>query len=450
MKCPLPQLHALLNFTPFMRLNIASRFLILALGTFCLSGFADTVTLKSGEKIEGKITAESDTEITLDVKISAAVTDTRTVAKSEVASVEKQQPDEMAWNAIQAIKLGPNSMPASAYDTTINSLKAFATQFPASTHLEDVNKLRASFEEEKARVEAGELKLDGKWLAKEDVERESYQIKASLAFNFMKDQAARGDLVGALNTFDALEKQFPGARIFPDAVELGRRVIGTLKIEVERRKQQLPLENAEREKALKTGSDQQRAEIQSVIQREQATAEAALNAAKNLKWPPFLPRSEKSITAIASKLPDGTQRLNSYDTAKLRGSLVAAEEAQTAIAANDSKTAETAVRKALDLWPTNEVAKRLQVTLNDAKKVAASEAAAAAEAARNATPAPTTPRATPIRSTADAAPATHVEEEKPFLLTAGGAVTVVVVMIFVTAGFLAFRKIKRRSNEVLE
>jgi hypothetical protein len=51
-----------------------------------------------------------------------------------------------------------------------------------------VEKLVADFEAEKQRVTNGERKLNGSWLSKEDVQRESYQINGAITLNFMRDQ----------------------------------------------------------------------------------------------------------------------------------------------------------------------------------------------------------------------------------------------------------------------
>src|SRR5687767_7561628 len=112
----------------------------------CSTAFADIFTLKSGEKIEGKIASETPTELNLEVKVSAGITDTRKVLKADVASVTKDQPDELAWTPLKNLKLSANSMPAASYAPTIASLKGFIEQFPASSHIADAQKALTAFE----------------------------------------------------------------------------------------------------------------------------------------------------------------------------------------------------------------------------------------------------------------------------------------------------------------
>src|SRR6266851_2840676 len=97
----------------------------LALCAFACRACADIVTLKSGEKIEGKILNETDKDITIEYKVSASISDQRTVPRSDIASVEKPKPDEVLYEAVKNLKPGPNSFRPDAYDTIVAQLKAF-------------------------------------------------------------------------------------------------------------------------------------------------------------------------------------------------------------------------------------------------------------------------------------------------------------------------------------
>ena len=431
---------------------LATTFALLA--AFCCSGFGDIVTLKSGEKVDGKITSETDKEITMDVKVSAGIVDTRVIQKAEIASVAKEQPDLTAWQALRNLKPGPNSLPATSYDAPIQALRAFVTQHSNSAHAADAQKMLTAFEEEKKRVEAGEAKLSEKWLSKEEAEKERYQINGLIAFNYMKEQSARGDIIGALNSFDVLERQYPGARVYPDAVDFAKRLLTALKAEVDRRSRALPLEKAERERGLQLASGPQRAELEAAIAREEAGAEAAFRAAETqgLKWTPFIPRNERSVTTLANRIPTELQRLAQIDVATLRQSVALTEKARESFQKKEYPAADEAVLKATQLWPANELATRLQAELVSAK---ASVPEPTTDPANDPSAPAATTETTPEQASADAAATEAPEEpqddgEKPFLLTPGGAVTVVVAIAFLIAAVSVYRKIRGRANEVLE
>src|SRR4051794_25952099 len=106
-------------------LKFAASLLVASYLTAARIVVADTIILKSGEKIDGRVVSETDTEVTVEYKASASITDSRTVAKSDIQKIEKQAPDELAYQALKDIRPGPNSLPAATYDRTIQALQAF-------------------------------------------------------------------------------------------------------------------------------------------------------------------------------------------------------------------------------------------------------------------------------------------------------------------------------------
>ena len=424
------------------------RFSAILLACLSASGFADSVTLKNGEKIDGKITSDTATEVVIEEKVSAGVTDSRTIPKADIAKIDKEQPDLAAWQALKNVKPGASSLPAASYDAAIRALTGFATEHPASAHAAEAKQALAAFEEEKKRVEAGEVKLSGKWLSKEEAQKERYQINGQVALNYMREQSTRGDLIGALNSFEILEKTYPGARVYPDAVELARQILTALRTEIERRRGALAIDQKQRDDGIKLAAEPQKSELIAANKREEAAAEAALAAAQKqgLKWPPMIPRSEKSLTAIGTKISPELQRLTAVDVAKMRQSVQLADKAREALAKRDVESAEPAIKQATELWRANELATRLDADLTEARKTAKAAAAA--------TPAPATPEpkvGAGDKSSGNAAQASDAdEEETPFLLTPLGAILVVIAIALITAGVTAYRKIKSRANDILE
>ncbi len=427
-----------------------SRFLpLVALLTsmVCTPLFADTITLTSGQKLEGKIINETATDITIEVKVSAAVTDEQTIPKSTVAKIEKEQPDEIAWLALKNLKPGVNSLPLAQYDVVLRPLQGFVNEYPQSAHAAEASQLLATFTAEKKRVDDGEVRLGEKWLTKEDVDKERYQIGGLLGFQYMRSQRAAGDLIGALNSFEQIEKTYPGAKTYPDAVDAARETLVALKATVERALQTFQTRKAEFDAGLANSSELQKPELLAARERELAKGEAAVLAADKakLKWPVLVMSSDKNLDAIAKKIPNEVQRLARIEVAKLRQSSQLAEQAQKELAAKDA-AAQASISQALALWPANELAKRLQPEASALKvATAAAATAAAATPVPVATPVPATPRP---RVVADEVP--QAEPEKPFLLTIGGMITIVVLLALVLGGWMVFKKIKGRASDVLE
>lgn len=409
------------------------------------AALADTVTLKSGEKIEGKILSETDTELTIEV-VSGGVVDERKVPKADVSSMSKQTPDQLAWQTLKAIKLGDNSLPtAEQYDVLLTPLKAFTTQFPESEHRSEAEQILGEVDGEKNRVASGEVKLNNQWLTKEEVERERYQISGTIALNHMKAQAARGDVIGAMNTFDIIEKQFDGSRGYLEAIVFARQqILPALQAQATQRLAALPAENAERERGVKANVGLDRVTLQREIEAEKKANETAMADAKKagIKWPPFLRRSEASMKEIVKLCEDTEKRLASFDIAKAGESLKLAEEIRADLAKKDLDAAGKKLRQAQTLWQKNEVLTRLTV-----QHTAAIAAAKATPEPAKQTPTPTpkpVAKTTPIPVSTAAA-----EEEKPSnpLIPIIGAV---ILTVLAFAGWTAYKKVVKKSNEIIE
>lgn len=432
----------------------------------CCSAFADTVTLKSGEKISGKVISENDKEVVIEEQISAGITDARTIARSDVAKIDKEMPDAAAYQAIKNVKPGPNSLPATAYDSKIKPLEAFVAQHPQSAHVAEIKANLAAFEEEQKRVADGAVKLNGQWLSKEEAEKERYQINAQLVLNHMRDQFRSSDLIGAMNTFDQLEQTYPGSRAYPEAVELAKQILPNLKNAAVNAGKTWQFQKAERDKGIQLLSEPAKSQTIAANEREQKAADAAVEAANraNQKWPPLIARSETALNAINSRATEEAKRLAALEVGKMKESIKVVEEARKHLAAKEFEAAETAVSKALALWGANEAATRLQAEVNAARTAApetttaiaaegetAVDPAAAETATTDATKeASATAAEQTATDEAAAAGEEEVEEEKSWFLTLPGLVVTLVVVILVLAGLNALRKVSRKANDVIE
>jgi hypothetical protein len=418
------------------------------------SAFADTVTLKSGEHIEGKITKETDKDVTIEMR-SGGIVDERVVPKAEIEKITKVSPDVEAYRAIEHIRLQPNSFPAAQYDRYIVALEAYVKQYPNSVSAVDVQTTLKGFLEEKKRVENGEAKIEGQWLSKAEVEKEKVQIGGKMAFNYMKAQSTAGDYVDALNAFATIEKSYPGASVMPDAVELAQKIVPALKAEVERSIPEQKILREQRDNGIKTSAPAERAEMLVAAKKEDDAAEAAATEAdKTGRWAPLIKSNAKCLSSLLARCTKETPRLAAIKVDNMKRSIEAAESARQSLASGDEVAAGKSLQEATTLWPVNDLARRLTAQIS-AEKTSASAAAPA-------TPAPTpshkaTPKAkssTPRPSAAAQASApagktaqSDSGEDRPFYMTLPGAVGIVVGLTVVLAGANVFVKMKKRRAE---
>ena len=415
----------------------------LAVSFFALvvsTGRGDVVTLKGGEKLEGRITEETATELHMNVQVSAGIMDERTIPRAEVEKIEKTALDDSAWAVLKTFQLGANSLPVAQYDRFIAPFKAFTTQYPKSAHFADAQKSLAAFEEEKKRVEAGELKLDGNWLSKEQAQAERYQINGLLTLNFMRSEQARGDLISSLNAFDILEKQFPNSKSYPDAVELALKVLNTLKAQAGARVAAFPAEKSAQEKAIAAAIEPARTQMKDAITQARLAAEAAISAAsrQGLKWPPFISSSDASMRQLADKAAGELSRLGGIDLARFRQSIELADTAKQQIAEKKFADAEASLTKARTLWEQNETLPRLVAELGAAK------ATVTAAAKPKATPVPVDEPE--VKNSGATGSTDEAPPENPWFKIVVGSIVGIIVIV----GFVVYRNIKGKANQVLE
>jgi outer membrane protein assembly factor BamD (BamD/ComL family) len=398
--------HRLFDLAAYMSANrIAARFLPII---FCLCATlrADTLILKSGDRVEGKILSETDTEVTISVQVTPTIKDERVVKRSEITKIEKVLPDEEAWVPLANLAPGRESLERSEYEHAVGALRYFVSSFPQSSHAAAAKTKLAQFTEELDRVNNGDVKLNGQWLSKEKVHEERVQIAGRVLLKRMQRATDEGQLTDAMAIFDQMEKNFPGAASYPEAVELARRVLPALFTSVDQRQAQLKRHMDDENHRMAASKGTERAQLDALIKRELATTDAAITAMERsgVKWFPLQPANARSLTALASRVSTETPRLNALRVDKMQESVRSSEDAAAALASGNFDAADKALRDASSLWSENELAKRLQVKLTDAKKAAAP--------GRSATPVPTaTPK--PRASSSSSAPASTANATAP-------------------------------------
>ncbi|MEI6350579.1 MAG: PTPDL family protein [Verrucomicrobiota bacterium] len=338
---------------------------------FGISAFtlADSVTLKSGEVVEGRIMRESDTEIVIEAKVGSGITDEQTLKKSEVNAVSKTGPDEIAFQKVKDYGVGPNSFPPANYKAEIAALEAFKNQFPISKHRVEVINAIAALTAEKARVEAKDIKWNNHWYSPAEFEKQKYQLRAQLLLAAMREQGARYDTVGALNTFDKLEHDFPGSQAYIDGVELASSLVQRLDGEIDHAVESANLQTSQFNSGIVLVQEPKKTQIIEARQNQIAAAEAAV-AKSTAKWKPLLAITDKSPQALKSTLKSEQTRLAALPLEAMRNSVAAADASNAALIAKNVTEAETQARLAQTLWANNEAVTRLLPAIEALKKAA--------------------------------------------------------------------------------
>lgn len=360
---------------------------------------ADTIVLKSGERIEATILNDSSTSIEAEVKVSPSISDTRTFSKEDILRIEKPDPAEAVYESFAPLGNNPNSISFELYLAAITGkLQPFLKNHPTSTRIPDVEALLNKLQSEKERVAKGHVKVENEWFTPEEVEKFKPQISSALLFQKMRSLSQTGDFIGALNTFSQLEKDYPGSPFYPKAVELAIQLLPNVQKEINARRIILKSDLEEREKGIAVLPDFRKQPLLDAAAAEEAQNNATIESLQKSgqTWTPILPRHAKSIEELQKTVTAEATRLAAIPLPAITASVAATQEARKQIAQGDYEAATIILQKASTLWNANSLIKTFQDDITAAKEAEVAAAKAAEEAAK-ATPTPTAlPASTPV------------------------------------------------------
>ncbi len=431
-----------------MSLQMRLHWLILVLTLLCTAQIrADSVTLVTGEKITGTIKSETDSEITIDVPISASITDERVLRKEDIAKIEKEQPDEIAYK--QLVQMQPNaqlSYSSQTYDQILSALDSFEATYPNSTYLTEIKNLRDTFQDEKRRVDAGEFKFMGQWLSKEEAARRRIQIVALQVFTTMQQQAASGDFLGAMQTFASIEQNYITTRVYPAAVSLALQVLPRFQQDLAIRMAAVKADQEQLKKTIAFTAEPEKSQIIASAKAEDDRAAAGIAAAiqGGAKWVPLYPRSELCIDTLQKTAVSEAQRLGAVPIATMNESIAKVESARIAIERNDFGNAGNLLKDATSLWSQNEAAHYWTERLAEKMATPAPKPVVA-------TPKPLpTIKATPPPAAAKAAAPAPAEAPTPFYMTFSGAMPIVAGLLIAVGLAGSYFQKKKKQQQAAE
>jgi len=169
---------------------------------------ADTFVLKNGDRLDAKIVKETPEAYVLDVKVGKSIRDEKTVPKADVAEIIPEKTDEIAFESIKGLLPTPDLLPADEYTRRITVVSKFIKDNPKSRLVADAETMLATLKSEQAAVSAGGVKFEGKMIAGEEYAKDAYDLDAKVLEKWVRDAAARGDIVGALRGIGRLESDF--------------------------------------------------------------------------------------------------------------------------------------------------------------------------------------------------------------------------------------------------
>lgn len=287
---------------------------------------ADTVTLKSGEVVEGKIRYATDQAVSIEVQFSPTIRDERIIPASEVESIQRLSPDGIEFQRLSKIRIPATALDPSPYDRILKEdLRPFLERYSFSDHADAVEKMVAEFEKERSRIaDGGQVKADGVWLTPDEFKAEKYQIEASALLERLKREFDLQRWPETLNLFEVLKKSYPNSIAFVEALPMASTAADRFDAKLNFDLRNLPAVLRQRQSAVERASERDADRIRRAFEEEEAGA--------------------KRISEQARARQESFHAAFSFDEALLKTQQSAVQKLKADLAGIDRRALESGVR----------------------------------------------------------------------------------------------------------
>jgi hypothetical protein len=362
---------------------------------------ADVITLKDGREIKGEILNETPDAVQIEYYVTPTIKDQKFYSRDEIAHMVTIPADEKAFLAIGNLATPDTVLDTAFYDQLIDKkIPEFLGFYRYSKHLAELREDLHALDAERSRVRRGDRRINGVWITAAQIAADPYQSGAKIKFAEIKELAATNDCVSSLQSYEMLEKEFPGAEIMPDAIALAQNQIDQLQDKLSLAKTNFEIIDKRRQRALLLAPADQAREIKDSLQNEKLAATNALATATadGAKFFPIFQNSKESMDALQTLITAEKTRLTALQKIPMTEGMAASSQCARLVSEGKLKEAQDLLTQSQTLWPANIENTRLKLQLDDlAKSLAASTASAGVAAqAAGAAPKKPIPSPTPI------------------------------------------------------
>lgn len=190
--------------------------------------FGDIFTLKDGTKLDAVIIEKTLEQYVLEVNVTKSIKERRTVKREDVESIERVSEADLAFEGMDKLTPAPPLLSVTGYDERIKILKDFLLEHKLTTAGTKATEMVAELEEERARIAAGDLKMeDGKFITAEERVSNVITVESQILGQEFNTLAAARSYTAAFRKYDELEKKYFGSQALRDAVPEMAKLVNT-------------------------------------------------------------------------------------------------------------------------------------------------------------------------------------------------------------------------------
>lgn len=97
--------------------------------------FGDSIELKDGTKIEGRIISVDSSQVTIEMEVASGIREEKSHPRSEVAQIQRATPDESAFKEINSVPVPATSDDPTVYDASLERVRLFMRSYTYSKHM---------------------------------------------------------------------------------------------------------------------------------------------------------------------------------------------------------------------------------------------------------------------------------------------------------------------------
>ncbi len=168
---------------------------------------ADTLTLNSGEVLEGRIISETETQIVMEAAFyHGTIFSMRQLDKSDIRSIVResveQKQEKAAYESLAKYVLNPDQeLTKDQYAAGIGAFEKFQAKHTNSTYTAEIGKRIEDWQAEASDVSSGKVKFAGAWMAPEEKKvRATQEALQSLKSQLAGLEAQRAKLATSIAT----------------------------------------------------------------------------------------------------------------------------------------------------------------------------------------------------------------------------------------------------------
>jgi hypothetical protein len=306
-------------------MKLSRSLLVLALATSITGTLrADIVTLKDGKKLEGTILEQKPEGVLMKYKVTAKIMDEKFIPMAEIApgGILKEKPEEVEIKELRKLLPTADLLTAERYEQLIQDrLRPFINRYPGTPQADEIKKMVDEFQEEKEKVVAGGIKMQGRWLTPQDARAEKYNIDAYTIVQAMNEKAAAGDYSGALREFEQLSspKKLHIASVhWPKAVEEALAILTSFDAKLSQMIKDQPVLQKQRDDNMKRLVEPDLSRSKAAIDREVQEANSRYDVErKESKWVTTYKYNLKRLQELQKAVFEEKTRLQKINVAQV-------------------------------------------------------------------------------------------------------------------------------------